>query len=124
MKQILSILLLLLFCLPSYSQVGNKSEQKQEFVEIFFDSNSCFIDPSIKGNRESIERIELWLDKLQRDSLVVISEITINSFASPENGYHYNEELTQNRTNAIYDYLTQESSVPCSIISKRHSGID
>ncbi len=124
MKQVLSILFLVLLCLPTYSQVCNESEQKLERVEIFFDLSSCFVDPSIEGNRESIERLGSLLDQLQRDSLVTISEIRINSFASPVGGYHSNEKITQNRTNAIYDYLTQTTSVPDSIISKKHSGID
>ncbi len=52
------------------------------------------------------------------------SKIEISSYASPEGGRSYNQRLSDNRINAIYDHLTTTTSIPSNLIVKDHSGTD
>ncbi len=119
---------MLLLCFPAYSQdeslTNGDTEQKSEKIEIHFDLNSCAIDSEYKTNSKNLSQLAESLERLQRDPLVTISQIQIDSYASPEGGRHYNERLTRGRTNSIYHYLTDTISVSDSLITKSYSGID
>ncbi len=119
---------MLLACFPVHSQdesltdKGTGQESKQ--VEMYFDLDSYDLDSCFQNNRDNLTKLSDLITQLQSDDLIAISSITINSYASPDGGRHYNELITEKRTNSIYDYLTKEISVPDNLIEKRHSGID
>ncbi|MFR9592890.1 MAG: DUF3575 domain-containing protein [Rikenellaceae bacterium] len=128
MKKVISILLMLLLCFPAYSQdaslTDSQTEQKSKQIEIYFDLNSYVIDPEYQNNGENLIELSNLITQLQSDDLVTISSIEINSYASPDGGRHYNEKITKNRTNSIYNYLLETTSIPDSIIVKKNAGID
>lgn len=99
-------------------------EQKCETVEIYFDPNVYLIDDKLRDNREGLNRLTSLIHQLQSDSLSTIVSVKIDSYASPEAGRRYNEQITQKRTNSIYNHLIKATSLPDSLITKSHSGID
>lgn len=126
MKKVTSILFLLLLCFPAYSQDEGQtfggSEKKSEKIEIYFDQNSYVVDPDYKNNKQQLNNLANLIGSLQRDSLIQISKLKINSYASPDGGRYHNEQMTKKRSNSIYDYLTKTISVPDSLIEKSYSG--
>ncbi len=124
MKQVTRIILFLLLYFPAHSQNITQSERKSDRIEISFDLNSYVVDPNFGDNRERLKQLDEAVNYLQTDTLISIVEIKINSYASPESGRHYNEQITRKRTNSIYNYLVETHSIPDSLISKKHSGID
>ncbi len=129
MKKVISILTtMLLLCFPAYSQdeslTDSQTEQKSKEIEIYFDLDSYAIDPEYQHNRKSLSDLADLISWLQRDSLTTISKIEVDSYASPDGGCSYNDQMTFNRTNAISNYLTKDLFVPDSLISKKYSGID
>ncbi len=129
MKKVTSILItMLLLCFPAYSQdeslTDSQTEQKSERIEIFFDLGSYVIDPTFSDNQASLIQLADMIERLQGNPLNSIAEIKIDSYASPDGGRHYNEQITKNRTNSLYNYLVKTLSVPDSLITKKSSGID
>ncbi len=128
MKKVIGIIFMLLVCFQGYSQdkslADGGAKQKSKQVEIYFDLNSYVIDSCFQNNRENLTKLSDLITQLQSDDLITISSIIINSYASPDGGRYYNQQITEKRTNSIYDYLTKTTSVPDSLIEKRHSGID
>lgn len=119
---------MLLVCFQGYSQdkslIDSQAEQKSKQVEIYFDLNSYALDSRFQNNRDNLTKLSDFIAQLQSDDLIAISSIIINSYASPDGGRYYNEQITKKRTNSIYDYLTKTISVPDSLIEKKYSGID
>lgn len=124
MKRAISILVLLLLCFSTYGQEPSLTEQKSEMIEIFFDHNNSAIDPDFRQNGESLSNLSALISRLENDTLSTISKIEISSYASPEGGRSYNQRLSNDRINAIYDHLTSTINIPSSLISKAHSGTD
>ncbi len=129
MKKVISILTtMLLLCFPAYSQdeslTDSQTEQKSKEIEIYFDLNSCVVDSAYHRNSESLSNLVNLITQLQQDSLTTISKIEISSYASPDGGKQYNETITEQRTNAITDYLREATSVPDSIIIINNIGVD
>ncbi len=122
MKKVTSILFLLLLCFSAFSQDGNKTEQGSDVIKIYFDHNSHVINLDLKQNRESLMYLSNLIEKLKSDTLSVITKIEINSYTSPEGGCTYNKKLSENRSNAIYDYLIKTTSIHESLIDKNYSG--
>lgn len=126
MKKLTSILLLLLLCTTAYSQSESLPEggakEKSEEVKIYFDHDSHAINLDLRQNRESLLRFTNLFDKINSDTLLTISKIEVNSYASPEGGRVYNEKLTKNRSESIYNYLITKLEVPQALIEKKHSG--
>ncbi len=129
MKKVTSILTtMLLLCFPAYSQDASLNdsltEQKSDRIEISFDLNSYVVNPDFSNNKENLKQLAGLINRVETDTLLSISEIKINSYASPDGGRHHNEQITKNRANSIYNYLVNTLSVPDSLITKKHSGVD
>lgn len=129
MKKVISILLLLLICYPVYSQdskiqTDSQAEQKSDEIKIYFDHNSYAIDLDLQQNRESLSHFSDLVEELNRDTLSFITKVEVNSYASPEGGRTYNKKLSQRRSSAIFEYLTNTIAVPDSLIDSSCSGTD
>ncbi len=122
--KITSILTLLLFCFPAFSQNDSQTEQKSKIIEIYFDLDSYAIDINYLDNDKNLSTLSSLIDHLQRDTLATISRIEINSYASPDGGLHYNEQISQKRTQSIYNYFRGTTTIPENILYLSYSGID
>lgn len=123
MKRLISIFLLLLLDFPAYSQGDEFEEQKEGFIEIYFDKGVYALDPTFSDNNNYIQELSNYIDRLQQDNLLSISKIEIDSYTSPEGGRRLNMELSHKRTEAIYSYLIKKKGIPDSLIIKKYSGI-
>lgn len=108
--------------LSALSLFGQTVEKKKKF-EIYFEHDKYDIKPEYHDNDLSIQHFSDFLDSLERDSLRTIKTIKVNSFTSPEGGVAYNDKLSINRTQSIYNYLITTISVPGYLIETAHSGI-
>ncbi len=128
MKEVTSILLILLLCLTAHSQGQNltdsQTEQKSDEIKIYFDQGRYIINLDHQENKEALSRFSTLFKKFKNDTLCSISKIEINSSTSPEGGRIYNKNLSEKRSNSIYNYLTNIISIPDSLIITKSSGID
>lgn len=101
-----------------------QNEEISREVKIHFALDSYDLNSDSINNTTNLNRAYELIDSLNRDSLCAITKIKINSYSSPEAGYHYNQILTMRRTHSIYTQLIEKELVPENIIEPKHSGID
>ncbi len=88
-------------------------------VEIIFDQDLYVVDPTVMNNAKSFKVI----DENFQDSLNLISEIYIESYASPEGEKKHNQTLSENRTNATINYLKSKYAISDSMITSHSGGV-
>ena len=67
--------------------------------------NRTEIDPQYRKNPEELVKIIRTIDLVKNDTNVLISNIDIHGFASPEGSYANNVRLAKERSNALKDYV-------------------
>ncbi|MFI3317243.1 MAG: DUF3575 domain-containing protein [Rikenellaceae bacterium] len=136
MKKVITILTLFLLSSSAFAQApsdaqssthvesASSTERESKHVEVYFEHDTYKLDLDFQQNRANLEAITDLVNTLSRDSMVVIAKIDINSYTSPEGGRTYNDKLSINRTNSIYDYFKAAVPHVDSLIVKTNSGID
>lgn len=119
---------ILLMLLVSTNLYGKSSQEIKEVrtlkeVKIYFTKNSAEILLDKEQNRDNINELSSFINELNKNNSLNITEIKIESFASPEGSKDYNYKLTQKRTNTLYSYLTNELNIPQNIITHNNIGI-
>ncbi|MFI3302727.1 MAG: DUF3575 domain-containing protein [Rikenellaceae bacterium] len=120
MRRACITLSLLMLCLYAYGQ----TEQKSESLEIYFERNKTAIDPNFGSNKSTLDDLSSLVTKLNSDTLLSLSKVEVDSYASPEGGVTYNNKLTAKRSHSLYTHLTQTLSIPDSLIFSKSSGVD
>ncbi|MFI3283367.1 MAG: DUF3575 domain-containing protein [Rikenellaceae bacterium] len=120
MKKITSILTLLLLYTTAYSHTEHHSQQ----VEILFDFNSYAINLDLNQNQRAFNELSELITNLLNDSLVTVTKVEINSYASPEGERRLNERLSSNRSQSLYNYLRDTIAIPDSLIEINNIGSD
>ena len=77
---------------------------------IVFEIGSSEIKPELGNNGKQISNIYASLEKAIKEGKV--ERISIQATASPEGGYEYNRQLSQDRANSIVELLTARYPLP------------
>lgn len=94
------------FVKPSAEAVKRRSATVT--VRVNYPVNHWQVDPSYLNNHEELARVHGILSPVQADKDVyTVTHITISGYASPEDSYHYNRQLTRKRAEGMRDYLLQ-----------------
>lgn len=88
---------------PVGDVVKTRELARRSYVD--FPVNKIVIYPEYRRNTVELARIIATIDSVRADKDVVITDIFIKGFASPEGSYSHNTWLAQNRTEALKTYV-------------------
>lgn len=106
------LILFLLNVIPLSSQ-----ETKREF-SVDFRINSIEIDPLYNDNSQVIKELKEYISTLSQDTTIIISDLSLSAFASPEGTETINTRMVRGRLNAIENLVLNNIDIPDSIITR------
>ena len=106
------LILFLLNVIPLSSQ-----ETKREF-SIDFRRNSIEIDTLYNDNSQVIKELKEYISTLSQDTTIIISDLSLSAFASPEGTETINTRMVRGRLNAIENLVLNNIDIPDSIITR------
>lgn len=106
------LILFLLNVIPLSSQ-----ETKREF-SVDFRMNSIEIDPLYNDNSQVIKELKEYISTLSQDTTIIISDLSLSAFASPEGTETINTRMVRGRLNAIENLVLNNIDIPDSIITR------
>ena len=106
------LILFLLNVIPLSSQ-----ETKREF-SVDFRRNSIEIDTLYNDNSQVIKELKEYISTLSRDTTIIISDLSLSAFASPEGTETINSRMVRGRLNAIENLVLNNIDIPDSIITR------
>lgn len=105
-------ILFLLNVIPLSSQ-----ETKREF-SVDFRMNSIEIDPLYNDNSRVIKELKEYISTLSQDTTIIISDLSLSAFASPDGTETINTRMVRGRLNAIENLVLNNIDIPDSIITR------
>ena len=106
---------LLIFIEPAVEARKAREERGSAFID--FVVNTVDIRPDYRNNRAELNKIISSIDLVKNDRNVVIDEINIHGFASPEGTWDRNVWLAENRAKALTEYVKGLYSIPSSVFT-------
>ena len=97
----------LAYIVPEKEEIKARSESGQAYVT--FHVSKTDIDESYLDNTEELHKILKTLALVRDDKDVTITSMQLKGYASPEGKYQDNERLAKGRTEAVADYIRQQS---------------
>lgn len=105
----------------AYIEVDNvRSEQYEAHLD--FPVGQSVILPNFMNNRSEMQNIQAMLDKIQQNKKLIIKEVRIEGFASPEGPLSLNEQLSQNRAEALKQYLSRNKNISANLYKVSFGG--
>lgn len=105
----------LAFITPHVEEVKNREERGSAFLD--FPVNLTEIQPEYRANADELKKIDNSINIVRNDTNVVITDINIHGYASPEGPYDNNERLSRERTLALKDYVIDYYGISESLIT-------
>lgn len=90
------------YCLPA-SENKQRSVRGEAYLD--FRPGRHAILPDFRNNAEELAKIRTVIDEVRRDGDMIITDIFIEGYASPEGESHRNAELSLARARALKEYL-------------------
>lgn len=114
MKRILLLFLLL------YGGIA-AAQDTCDSVRVYFRQGQSELDMSFRDNRNALESIlkRLWE---KRGDTLCLDRVVFVGGASPEGGTTRNNELSEQRAKALFDYLSRYVSLPDSVMTTEFLG--
>lgn len=106
------LILFLLNVIPLSSQ-----ETKREF-SVDFRMNSIKIDTLYNDNSQVIKELKEYISTLSQDTTIIISDLSLSAFASPDGTKTINTRMVRGRLNAIENLVLNNIDIPDSIITR------
>lgn len=102
-----------------------KVETVRDSVRVNFRQSKVVIDTNYMGNREAFEHVKESIKRFhQPDSNFVLRDVKVIGGASPEGSWKFNEWLSKERANRIYDYMDSKMLLPDSLTTRTLLGRD
>lgn len=120
MKRHIVIALLLGTTAASYAQ----AQEVRDSVKIYFPVAKHYLDMGIPANERALSGIMSRLTERERDSVYAIRKIVVEGAASPEGGIKYNYNLSRNRANTLFNYISGYTELPDSVMEFSFLGRD
>ena len=90
----------------------NATETPEQFVEgaayVTYELDSITLKPHMFNNPRELMKIYADIDKVKRDTLVSITQVSIHGFASPEGPYDHNTDLARERAKTLLNWVKNE----------------
>ena len=80
-----------------------------------FPVNETVIYPEYRHNPNELSRINATIDSALFDKSIIITQITLHGYASPESPYSNNTRLAKGRTEALKNYLMKRYDIASDI---------
>lgn len=91
---------------------------------VHFRQGKAQLDTAFSHNGAELSGFIDKLRKADQDSLLTLKRINIFGAASPEGPVLLNQNLSERRAHAIYDYVSARESLPDSLVTFRYLGRD
>lgn len=82
-----------------------KRRDEVRVARLFFKVNSYQILPGLGENQAQLDEIRRSVETVKENNDLTITGITITGYASPEASMAYNKRLSENRSQALADYI-------------------
>lgn len=99
-----------------------KSRVETEKAHLIFNLNECRIIESLSNNKYELDRIGGMIAKVKGTEGVLIKNIFINGFSSPEGLYDDNMKLSVKRSGSLRNYLIQKYDIVDSVFTVNYGG--
>lgn len=111
---------LVAFIQPTVEVVKERSEQYEAHLD--FPVSKSVILTDFMNNHAELVNIHSMFDKIQNDKNLTVTGISIEGWASPEGPLAFNQKLSQNRANALKDYLVKNEKIPAKMYKVSFGG--
>ncbi len=99
------------------------SQEHRTEIRVYFHTNSTTIDSAYMDNDARLQEMMTFLQNIQQDSMVRITEISICGASSPEGSYEHNRKLAWERLSSLESMIRQQVDLPDSIVTRNDSYI-
>ena len=108
--------------MPELEDVKMRQIAGRAFLD--FPVNEMIIYPSYRNNPKELQRIQASVDSAMFDKSVVVTNISLHGYASPESPYSNNTRLAKGRTQALQDYLINKYGFDSKIFTNSYTPED
>ncbi len=91
-------------------------QESRKEVCIGFPVGKSTLDTAYGDNAARLADVELFLERVKKDSTLELREVSFCGSASPEGGFARNRELAEKRRNSLERYVRERISLPDSIV--------
>lgn len=95
----------LIYVQPKGNAKAIRSLEGSAFID--FPVNQTVIYPDYRRNTAELAKIQATIDSVQSDRDVIIKQVWLKGYASPESPYAHNRQLAIGRTAALKNYIGQ-----------------
>ncbi len=89
-----------------------------------FPINLIDIQPNYRNNPTELDKICNIISKMNSDSSIIMSHITLKGYASPDGPYDHNEYLARARSQALRKYIIDVCGLSDSLVSSEYVAED
>jgi outer membrane protein OmpA-like peptidoglycan-associated protein len=94
------------FITPEVEEVKNREKTGKAYLE--FPAGEAAILPKFRRNAKELSKISRAISLLSKNPDAIVTGISLRGYASPEDSYAWNEELSEKRTQALKRYLQRQ----------------
>lgn len=105
---------------PPVEVVKARSEQYEAHLD--FPVSKSVILTDFMNNHAELMNIHSMFDKIQNDKNLTVTGVSIEGWASPEGPLAFNQKLSQNRANALKEYLVKNEKSPSKLYKVSFGG--
>ncbi len=103
------------YVVPAAETVKTRHLSGTAFLD--FPVGKSVIMTDFRNNFNELDKIRTLIDELNDDRDVIMDSIVLRGYSSPEGSYAVNKRLSQQRSEAMRDYLQKEYGYPASMFS-------
>ena len=103
------------FVTPTFEERKLRKESGRAYLD--FPLNEVAIYPEYRHNPKELHKIKRSIDLVKNDTNVVISNIAIHGYASPEGTYSNNARLASERTQTLKRYVCEQYDFPDTLFT-------
>lgn len=112
----------LTFVEPQPEPVKVREESFSAYINFVVDKYEIL--ENYKNNASELAGVVASIEKVEADKDLTISAINIEGWASPEAPESYNKTLSQNRANALIDYIVKKTDITKDMMTAKGMGED
>lgn len=98
--------------------------EPSDSAKVYFRQGKAVLDTAFNDNARALTNILEKIQKNGKNTLLSIKSISITGAASPEGPVALNHQLSEQRAQAIYDYLSMYEPLPDSLVRFKYLGRD
>ena len=112
------VVLMAVFLISAPALRAQAQASYTEDMSVRYRVAKAYLDRKYMNNREVLNRIVEWTDKVQKDSMLNIVSVEFGGAVSPEGSVPFNHWLSVARMNTLEKYVRRRFSLPEDIITR------